>query len=511
MAQIHISSLMNQYQKDNAAEANFTELYGALGGSYQPLNSILTSISGLATNVTGLIKLTNGVASLDTNNYALASAIPTSINGLSGGSLTTPLVIKGGDGAGAAKIALDHTQAGQITDESTHTLFGFTTNGTTTLTIGHSSYAMALRGSGTRPTYNGNNLALYSDIPSVPTVNNGTLTIQKNGTNVQTFTANQSTNATANIVVNNGTLTIQQNGVQVTTFGADQSGNATANIETNNPNLLINPDFHINQRGSVSYSGNNNYTVDRWKIAGGNCVVTPQTNGTLLVHTTTTWNGICQILEDYSQLKGKTITLTIAGTFASSGVRIAIKSLVGSTQTDLATADGTNADSSISVSFNVPSNASYDYLFIAIYNKSSADSYLSWAKLEVGSVATTFSPPLMAEELLKCQRFYCKYIAREYSNYFGLGAAYYSTTRTFHPFKFRVKMRISPSFSYGGNWRLVNTNVGKTDISLSTDQTNTEGCAIAATSAGGGLTSGSILILGANNDTSAYIAFNAEI
>ena len=41
-------------------------------------------------------------------------------------------------------------------------------------------------------------LALYSDIP---TVNNGTLTIQKNGTNVQTFTANQSTNATANITV----------------------------------------------------------------------------------------------------------------------------------------------------------------------------------------------------------------------------------------------------------------------------------------------------------------------
>jgi hypothetical protein len=40
--------------------------------------------------------------------------------------------------------------------------------------------------------------ALKSDIP---TVNNGTLTIQQNGTNVQTFTANASTNATANISV----------------------------------------------------------------------------------------------------------------------------------------------------------------------------------------------------------------------------------------------------------------------------------------------------------------------
>ena len=37
--------------------------------------------------------------------------------------------------------------------------------------------------------------------PTIPTVNNGTLTIQKNGTNVATFTANQSGNATANITV----------------------------------------------------------------------------------------------------------------------------------------------------------------------------------------------------------------------------------------------------------------------------------------------------------------------
>lgn len=40
-----------------------------------------------------------------------------------------------------------------------------------------------------------------ADTPTIPTVNDATLTIQQNGTNVQTFTANQSTNATANIIV----------------------------------------------------------------------------------------------------------------------------------------------------------------------------------------------------------------------------------------------------------------------------------------------------------------------
>lgn len=44
----------------------------------------------------------------------------------------------------------------------------------------------------------------YNDLsnkPTIPTVNNGALIIKKNGTNVATFTANQSSNATANITV----------------------------------------------------------------------------------------------------------------------------------------------------------------------------------------------------------------------------------------------------------------------------------------------------------------------
>ena len=118
----------------------------------------------------------------------------------------------------------------------------------------------------------------YNDLtnkPTIPTVNNATLTIQKNGTNVQTFTANASANKTANITVptktseltndsgyttntgtvtqvkvgstaynpssgvvslpayptvNNATLTIQKNGTNVQTFTANASANKTANI-----------------------------------------------------------------------------------------------------------------------------------------------------------------------------------------------------------------------------------------------------------------------------------------
>lgn len=80
-----------------------------------------------------------------------------------GGTLTAPLKVTGGDSATAGKIILDTN--GQITDTSTATLFGRTGNGST-LTAGHSSYALTLRGSATRPTYNGSNMALSSDMPT---------------------------------------------------------------------------------------------------------------------------------------------------------------------------------------------------------------------------------------------------------------------------------------------------------------------------------------------------------
>src|SRR5574344_753751 len=46
-----------------------------------------------------------------------------------------------------------------------------------------------------------NDLSDKPTIPTIPAVNNGTLTIQKNGTTVKTFTANSSSNVTADITV----------------------------------------------------------------------------------------------------------------------------------------------------------------------------------------------------------------------------------------------------------------------------------------------------------------------
>ena len=96
------------------------------------------------------------------------------------------------------------------------------------------------------------NATQYAAIGSIPTVNDASLTITQNGTTVGTFTANASSNVTAAITVptatsdltndsgfitasslptvNNATLTIQKNGTAVQTFTANASSDVTANI-----------------------------------------------------------------------------------------------------------------------------------------------------------------------------------------------------------------------------------------------------------------------------------------
>lgn len=94
-------------------------------------------------------------------------AAVTSINGLRGGTLTSPLTLTGGDATTASKIIL--TANGQITDQSTSTLFGRSSG---VLIVGHKSIPLRLRGSATNPVYSNDNktfkeLAFKSDIPDI--------------------------------------------------------------------------------------------------------------------------------------------------------------------------------------------------------------------------------------------------------------------------------------------------------------------------------------------------------
>ncbi len=115
----------------------------------------------------------------------------------------------------------------------------------------------------------------------IPTVNNSTVTIQKNGSTVSTFTLNQSSNETVNLTVptktsdltndsgfitssslptvNNGQLDIQVNGSSVATFTANQSGNTTADITIPTATSDL-----TNDSGFITVSALSGYATESW-------------------------------------------------------------------------------------------------------------------------------------------------------------------------------------------------------------------------------------------------------
>ena len=153
---------------------------------------------------------------------------------------------------------------------------------------------------------------------TLPTVNDGTLTIQKNGTTIDTFTANSSANKTVDIsvptktsdltndsgfitssslpTVNDGTLTIQKNGTTVDTFTANASSNKTVNITvpTNTSDLTndsgfitsgdipaqVQSDWTENDSTDPAYIQNKPTTTPL--VAGANITISDTQNGVVV-------------------------------------------------------------------------------------------------------------------------------------------------------------------------------------------------------------------------------------
>ena len=159
------------------------------------------------------------------------------------------------------------------------------------------------------------------------TPKDGTLTIQKNGDTVGTFSANQATDETVNIEVpdvNNGTLTIQQNGTTVDSFSANSSSDKTVNIQcvdlTNNQTVGGNKEFtgtttahdvipsatDTYNFGSPSYQWNNAY-IKSLTINGVAC-------GDILTHNVSEFVGVSSN-QTISGVKTFSSNITIQGSY----------------------------------------------------------------------------------------------------------------------------------------------------------------------------------------------------
>lgn len=175
-----------------------------------------------------------------------------------------------------------------------------------------------------------------------------------------------------------------------------------------NPNLLINPNFAINQRGETSYTGSG-YGVDRWKGFQLNIMVcTPNSNGvTLTAPTSSTGTGgiYRQVIEpeQVASLVGKTITFSFMATNRGSAdifMRCLTPASVGDTPR-IGTGETKIVTKTVTLAADIT-----ELQFVFRKTSGTLDVDLKWAKVEIGSVATEFSPPSIADELIKCQRYY---------------------------------------------------------------------------------------------------------
>lgn len=195
-----------------------------------------------------------------------------------------------------------------------------------------------------------------------------------------------------------------------------------------NRNLLDNAWFTVNQRGWTSGKASANaYTVDRWVINNSSVIVEKTDDGISIIKDVSAYGGqLYQKIEDFSSLAGKVLTVsaliknTTAFTFGISENGTNIKGMTVSEAHDDWTLVSTKVSTSASLSML--------QFRIAILNATANGTVqLKAVKLEVGELSTLGNDvaPNMAEELLKCQRYFFRLANKNSSNkdYLGIGFA----------------------------------------------------------------------------------------
>lgn len=203
---------------------------------------------------------------------------------------------------------------------------------------------------------------------------------------------------------------------------ADYLGN-----KFSNPNLLINPDFKINQRRASSYE-KQGYSVDRWKI--WNVTVTPSASG-----------GITVKNDKYTDT-GTFIQNLENATEGDSTLSCYVESVSG---TVTMVADD-NSQVILKQGLNVVHTSKSTKIFTIFLNQGTSVT-LKWVKLEQGKVATEFIAPNMAEELIKCCRFYQK-LQVMYTTYGVADQHYYHKLPLVTIFRANPTVSVTDQYNY---------------------------------------------------------------
>jgi hypothetical protein len=252
-------------------------------------------------------------------------------------------------------------------------------------------------------------------------------------------------------------------------------------------NRIIDGGFTINQRGYTSGTSlsSGSYGHDRWKggASGGTYTFTQGSTG---VNTTITITAgsIIQVIEGANLPEGGTYVLSWTGTAQG---KIGSGSFGASGITGTITA-GTNTN----IEFNTGTCGN--------------------VQLEVGSTATSFDYRPYGTELALCQRYYVQFLGN--NTYETLASGMSSTSQNgYVTVALPVTMRANPTLTYSTvsstlRWTELANSFNGTAIAI--DQASTKTPFIYITVASG-MTSYRAGFITANNSTSAYVGFSAEL
>jgi len=273
--------------------------------------------------------------------------------------------------------------------------------------------------------------------------------------------------------------------MSLTTFDVSQS-------PSNQPNILDNGGFDIWQRGNTfTNPATNVYTADRWMHGSAGtaptATITKETSVTDGTATALKWNitsnagntqaYMLQYVENYLNLRGKTVTFSVRSNTSASGFLLGIYDGVGINTVSIPS----NASyATYSVTLTV--SASATQLFVFWGNNAGAvptgTFYLDSAMLTVGPNPAAFVPLHPQVDLARCQRYYAQGLL-EISALGRTNATQYVLEQSL---LFAVPMRTTPtmSFSSASVW----------EEGSNTNQIGSYSVAINSTVGGGSIYSG---------------------
>lgn len=269
-------------------------------------------------------------------------------------------------------------------------------------------------------------------------------------------------------------------------------------------NLLDNSDFTnlVNQRGITSETSVSAYSyfIDRWVNQTSEArSFTLSTSGIGLPLATT-------LLQKIEKIEaGKIVTFAIK---LSDGT---IATLTGTVQH---TSDGSwMRFASITHSFgDMYMETMNGVVNVVVYNTKAIA--IEWAALYEGTYTADTLPKYVPKgygaELAECQRYYYT-IKSDGSSYAAYATGVMNdTSSAYFPIVMPIPMRIPPTLSYSGNFRVYVNGAGRSITNMENDQQSRYSSRILINNISSGV-SGQACELQSSNDGTAFIAFSADL